>query len=190
MQIRGRQVCRSHCHILNNASLRQLYYRKAMEHTTSVQFQTQCCLFLIHSLTHYRSFDYRAGGGIVPTSVGSRPDAWLAARMADFTSTLHLFLSWMLVIDRPQSLASLSASSFQDAFGLPAARFPVTSSWYAIWIAPLDLLTCPYQRSRLSRTTIDRSSRPRRTSSSFDLTEAMSLGFTLHMSNHSPVISL
>ena len=127
---------------------------------------------------HNRIFDFRAGIGATSTSVGPLPDSWLAARMADLTPDLHIFLSWGLIAESFHSLQSLSVSCFHVILG---PLFPSTCIWKAVLTAPLDHSTCPYQRSLLSFKMRSRSSMPSHASSSLDLVVTSSYGLTLQI---------
>ena len=111
--------------------------------------------------------------------MGPFPDSWLAARIADITPDLHIFLTWGLIAESFNSLQSLSVSCFHVIFGLPSPRFPSTCMWKAVLTASLKRSTCPYQRSLLSFKM--KSSMPSRASSSPDLVVTTSCGLTLQI---------
>ena len=113
--------------------------------------------------------------------MGPLPDSWLAARIADLTPDLHVFLSWGLIAESFHSLQSLSVSCFHVFLGLPGSRFPSACMWKAILTAPLERSTCPYQWSLLSFRMRSRSSIPSRTSSTLDLVPTTSCGLTLQI---------
>ena len=131
---------------------------------------------------HHRIFDLRAGTGAISTTVGPPPGNWLAARMADLTPDFQVSLSWGLIAESFHSVRSLSVSCFQVSLGLPGPHFPSACKWKAVLTAPLELSTCPYQRSLLSFSMRSRSSMPSRASSLVDLMVAVSCGLTLQIS--------
>ena len=104
-----------------------------------------------------------------PLQWGPLPDSWLAARMADLTPDLHIFLSWGLIAESFHFLQSLSVSCFHVILGLPGPCFPSTSMWKGVLTAPLEHSTCPYQWSLLSYRMRSRSSMPSSANSSLDL---------------------
>ena len=101
--------------------------------------------------------------------------------MADLTPDLQVFLSWGSIAESFHSLRSLSVSCFQVILGLPGPRFPLTCMSKAVLTAPLELSTCPYQRSLLSFSMRSRSSIHSRASRSIDLMVAVSYGLTLQI---------
>ena len=113
----------------------------------------------------------------------SRPpsDSWLAAPMADVTPDLQVCLSSGLIAKSIHSLQSLSVSCFHVILGLPVPRFPSACMWKAVFTAPLECSTCPYQWSLLSFRMRSRSSMPSRASSSLDLVVTMSCSLTLQI---------
>ena len=78
---------------------------------------------------------------------GPLPDSLLAARMADRTPDLHIFLSWGLIAESFHSLQSRFVSCFHVILGLPGPCFPSTCMWKAVLTAPLEHSTCPYQHA-------------------------------------------
>ena len=99
--------------------------------------------------------------------------------MADLTPDFQVCLSWGSIAESFHSLQSLSVSCFHVILGLPGPRFPSTCMPKAVLTAPLEISTCPYQRSLLSFRMRSRSSLPSRTSSSLDLVVKLSCGLTL-----------
>ena len=79
------------------------------------------------------------------------------------------------------SLQSLSVSCFHVILGLPGPCFPSTCRSKAVFTAPLEYSTCPYQQSLLSFRMRSRSSMASRASSSLDLVVTMSCGLTLQI---------
>ena len=101
--------------------------------------------------------------------------------MADLTPDLQVCLSWGLIAESFHSLQSLSVSYFHVILGLPGPCFPSTCILQAVFTAPLEHSTCPYQQSLLSSRMRSRSSIPSRASNSLDLMVTMSCGLTLQI---------
>ena len=116
-----------------------------------------------------------------PNQWAPLPDSWLAARMADLTPDLQVYLSWGLIAMSFHSMQSHSVSCFHVIFGLPGPRFPSTYMSKAVLTVPLERSTCPYHCSLLSFRMWSRSSMPSRASSSLDLVVTLCCGLTLQI---------
>ena len=144
------------------------YHCQFLYSTLSVLIQYRCSMnlfitaawILLYGITDHIYHPVHAGTRATSTSVGPLPDSWLAARMAELTPDLHIFLSWGLIAKSFHSLQSFSVSCFHVILGLPGSRFPSTCMWKAVLTAPLEHSTCPYHRSLLSFRMRSRSSMP------------------------------
>ena len=90
------------------------------------------------------------GHQCIRATMGPLPGNWLAARIADLTPDLQLFLSWGSTVVSFHSQQSFSVSFFQVSLGLPAPRLQSICISHAVLTAPLECSTCPNQRSLLS----------------------------------------
>ena len=79
------------------------------------------------------------------------------------------------------SLQFLSVICFHVILGLPGPCFPSTCMSKAVLTAPMELSTCPFQRSLFSFRMRSRYSMQTRTSSSLDVVVTMSWGLTLQI---------
>ena len=109
------------------------------------------------------------------------PANWLAARIADLTPDLQLLLSWGSTVASFCSRQSFSNSFFHVSLGLPVPHLPSICISHAVLNAPLEISTCPNQRSLLSLKMSLRSSSSSFASISLDLTVATSSGLILQI---------
>ena len=104
------------------------------------------------------------------------PGNCLAARIADLTPDLQVFLSWGSTVN------SLSPSvSFMLVWASLPPHLPSVCISHAVLTAPLELSTCPNQQSLISLKMRLRSSISSFTSSSLDLTVTTSSGLILQI---------
>ena len=77
-----------------------------------------------------------------------------------FTDDLHDILSWVPASNRPHTFKSCFTHSSQVFYGRPGPFLPGTGLDLALFISPLERMTCPNHQSRCSQTRMARSHIP------------------------------